>query len=366
MYSPTFDIWAVGRHQNLAARAITRGTYFLAEMGSDYLEEFPDTPRLLSTKIVYRDLSRIHCDGDQKSCRFVEHHWQDLRTTYDLGYGDCKCLVAIRLAECWREGRDAYALARCYKCKVARLCRKCQRPIGNGQTWHMQVVHEDGRVEDTSRWLGMPPHPDGDDSVVGAFDQVGIVRLPRVQRAGDTVNVGSAALATAAAIALASPADEMIAAAAFARAGRDLPAWVLAKAHESVAAVSRRASPNGICAPTDMNPNPKGGAPQAGVASALDYPWCCAVEQFDNARNIAARITGDPGRYLEVIAANPKKPTVTLPNGEIDFAPRSLSQGERIRVARTMIPWIDQKGTPRGQFRAFPPYDSMGPDWRPS
>jgi len=379
VYEPTFSIWSVGRHQYLAGRAITHGTHFLANVAYDHLGEFPETPRLLTTKIVYKDLSRIVCDGDKTTCRFVEHRWQDLPTTYELGFGDCKCLVGIRLAECWREGREAYALARCYKCKVSRLCPKCQRPIGNGQTWHMQIVHEDGRIEDISRWLGMPPHPDGDDSVVAPFDQVGIVRLPRVTPGanGEPMNwgVGSVAsvLAAAAAISTVSPVEEMVAAAAFGRAGRNLPAWVLQKAHESVERAKARAmckSESGICAPTDKSPNPKGGPAQAGVASSLDYPWCISVEQYDNARNIAARITGDPSRHLEIIAANPKKPTVTLPNGEIDFAPHSLCRGERVRIARTMLPWVDQKGAPRfaatGERRAFPPYDTMGPNWRPA
>jgi len=350
-YEPVHSIWAVGRHQALAARAITHETICLAEIGYDYLGEFPETVPLLDPKngIVYRDEARVVCDGNRTSCRVVESKWADLRTVYDQKHGDCKCLVGIRLAEIWRQGREAYPLARCYKCRV-RSCARCQRPIGGNQTWHMQVLHGDGRIEDISRWMGMPPHPDGDDAVVDAYDQVGIVRMRPILH-GDTVD----------SVAVANAAQKMITS----HGSHMLPMWVLNHARARVGLRDHEHEIDGICEPTDKNPNPNGGEARADMATDLDYPWCIRVRGGDSARNIAERITGDRARYIEIVAANPALPTATI-DGLVDFAPGSLKVGKRLNVPRSMKPWISQRGESRGQRRAFPPYASMGENWRPT
>lgn len=357
-YEPTLAIWAVGRHQRLAGRAITHETIALAERNYDYLCEFPATPRLLESKIVYRDESRIVCDGDQSTCHMQDAKWADLPIVYAQGYGDCKCLVAIRLAECWRDGREAYPLPRCYKCRTtkSRFCRTCQRPLGNGQTWHMQLVHDDGRIEDISRWLGMPAHPDGDDAIVDTFDQVGMVRLhPRGSGASEAgMNVQSvAAAATLAAMLAQNPS---------AHREKQLPAWVMNRARMTISASTSK--PSGICAPTDLSPAGPGAAPRDGIASSLEFPWCVALHRGDGARGIAERITGDRARYLEILAANPVLATVVT-DGTMDFAPGALRIGNRLKMPRTFAPWISQTGEPRGQRRAFPPYDTKPEGWRP-
>jgi hypothetical protein len=336
-YEPVHSIWAVGRHQALAARAITHETICLAEIGYDYLGEFPETKPLLdpSTGIVYKDEARIICDGDKNSCRVTESRWADLPTVYAQKHGDCKCLVAIRLAELWRQGREAYPLARCYKCRV-RSCRKCQRPIGGNQTWHMQLLHGDGRIEDISRWMGMPPHPDGDDAVVDAYDQVGIVRMrPTTHINGVADSAGADAQKI-----VPSPGVHM------------LPQWVLNHARAKIG-VKQDREIDGICEPTDKNPNPNGGESRAGVATNIDYPWCVRVRGGDSARNIAERITGDRSRYVELVAANPDVPTATV-DGMVDFAPGSLKIGARLKIPRSMKPWISQTGEPRGSKQPFP------------
>lgn len=355
-------MWAVGRNQRLAGRAITHETIALAERNYDYLLEYPQTPRLLESKIVYRDESRIVCDGDATTCHAKDAKWADLPIVYAQGYGDCKCLVAIRLAECWRDGREAYPLARCYKCRTtkSRFCPTCSRPLGNGQTWHMQLVHGDGRIEDISRWLGMSAHPAGDDAIVDEYDQVGMVRLhPRGSGASEAgMNVQSVAAAATIATMLASNPG--------ASTAKRLPAWVMNRARTTIESVSasRGGAPSGICAPTDANPNASGGAARDGIASSLDFPWCVALHRGDSVRNIAERITGDRSRFVEIIAANPGVATITTA-GNLDFAPGALRIGERLKMPRTFVPWISETGEPRGQKKAFPPYDTKPEGWRP-
>lgn len=351
-YEPVLSIWAVGRHQALAARAITHATVCLAEIGYDYLGEYPDTPPLLDPKngIVYRDEARIVCDGNRNACRVTESKWADLPTVYAQKHGDCKCLVAIRLAELWRQGREAYPLARCYQCRVQRSCPKCQRPIGGNQTWHMQLLHGDGRIEDISRWMGMPPHPDGDDRVVDAYDQVGVVRMRPILH-GDAANrVDTVTVAEAARRTMSS--------------AKRLPTWILNHARGRVGLRDREI--DGICEPTDKNPNPAGGAPRSNVATDLNYPWCVRVRGGDSARNVAERITGDRSRYIELVAANPDIQT-TMIDGAVDFTPGALKVGQRLKVPKSMKPWISQTGDPRGIKRPFPPYDATMPEgWRPT
>jgi len=66
------------------------------------------------------------------------------------GYGDCEELVAYFVADCWRTGRTAVPLPRCYKCKPTRqgqrTCTNCGNVVRNkrvnvaGDTWHIQAL----------------------------------------------------------------------------------------------------------------------------------------------------------------------------------------------------------------------------------
>ncbi len=105
-------------------------------------------------------------------------------------------------------------------------------------------------------------------------------------------------------------------------------------------------------------PNPTGGAPIAGQASAVDYPWCHRVEVGQSAGSIAAEVTGDASRYKELLAANTHKPTAITSQGEVNFT--SLCVGERLSIPSSWNPWIDQTGASRGNKTPFPPFDAMG------
>ncbi len=108
------------------------------------------------------------------------------------------------------------------------------------------------------------------------------------------------------------------------------------------------------CPPvTGKTPNPDGGTPIAGRASALDYPWCHRVEKGQTAESIALEITGDAGRAREIFAANTHRKTAVDAAGKLDFSP-ALCAGERLHVPFSMNPWIDQTGAARRQKEPFP------------
>ncbi len=113
------------------------------------------------------------------------------------------------------------------------------------------------------------------------------------------------------------------------------------------------------CPPNTVAPNPNGGDPIAGRASALEYQWCHAVRPGETTGSIAEKITGDRRRYLELVVANPQKGVATR-NGEANFRDE-LCVGERLLVPKSWNPWIDQTGEPRGAVTAWMPFDALPP-----
>lgn len=113
-------------------------------------------------------------------------------------------------------------------------------------------------------------------------------------------------------------------------------------------------------------PNPEAGLPveagllpQKGLASREGYEWGYVVGPGDSAGSIARAITGDDGRYQELVAANPHLPTigeagVYLGDQAYDFA-SALVPGEAILLP---VPWsryVDELGNARGGTTPFPP-----------
>lgn len=120
----------------------------------------------------------------------------------------------------------------------------------------------------------------------------------------------------------------------------------------------------GTCSPSSESPNPTGGDPIAGQATALGYQWCHTVRHGDTAGSLAETITGDRRRYLELVVANPQYGVAThrTPSGgtEINFRDEPQPM-DKIKIPKSWNPWIDQTGAPRRMAQAFPPFDTMPP-----
>lgn len=123
----------------------------------------------------------------------------------------------------------------------------------------------------------------------------------------------------------------------------------------------------GTCPPNTISPNPTGGDPIAGMATALDYQWCHTVRKtngkVDTAGSIAERVTGDRRRYLELVAANPHKGFATVQGAsgpEVNFREPPCAM-EKLKLPKSWNPWIDQQGTPRGKTTPYPPFDVLPP-----
>jgi hypothetical protein len=145
-YLPQFELWAVGRPDaasiRLARRALFHLCLALVKIDYDYLREFPTTPKLYNSGVIYKDDTHIECWKDV--CQTKEDYWQDLPTTYQKGYGDCEDLACILVAELWMEGIHALPFPR------------LQDSAEGEQLWHIQVLLPDGMIEDPSAKLGMP------------------------------------------------------------------------------------------------------------------------------------------------------------------------------------------------------------------
>jgi hypothetical protein len=103
----------------------------LAAANAGYLRLHPDAPWLYASGVAYAEDAEEH-EG-----------WTDLPETLTRGVGDCKDLVAWRLAELRvREREAAFPLV-----SFAR--------VGHRVKFHVVVRRADGRIECPSRELGM-------------------------------------------------------------------------------------------------------------------------------------------------------------------------------------------------------------------
>lgn len=104
------------------------------------------------------------------------------------------------------------------------------------------------------------------------------------------------------------------------------------------------------------NPAPQGLSARAGYRSRGDFEWAYLTGQGDTAASISESITGDDGRYQELLLVNPEVPTVGKPGQYVgdawDFA--ELPQHTNLLLP---LPWnrfIDEAGNPRGIREPFP------------
>jgi hypothetical protein len=104
----------------------------LAAANTGYLRLHPEAPWLYASGVSYAE------DDDERE------GWTDLSETLARGVGDCKDLVAWRLAELRVREREA-ALP------LVSFARR-----GHHVKFHVVVRRADGRLECPSRELGMP------------------------------------------------------------------------------------------------------------------------------------------------------------------------------------------------------------------
>lgn len=99
--------------------------------------------------------------------------------------------------------------------------------------------------------------------------------------------------------------------------------------------------------------------PHAGYASREDYEWGYVVGPGDNAEGIAQAVTGDEGRYQELLLANPQlkmvgEGGVYLGDKAWGFAPDQLVAGETLLFPLPWSRYVDQVGRARGTTTPWP------------
>lgn len=104
----------------------------LAGANAEYLAAHPETPYLYESGVRYED------DSDA-----VLDEWRDIPTVLEYGSGDCDDLVPWRIAELWRQGIPARAIAH------------LQRDDDGGILFHAFIRVSGNQTEDPSERLGM-------------------------------------------------------------------------------------------------------------------------------------------------------------------------------------------------------------------
>jgi hypothetical protein len=107
----------------------------LVGVNRSWLEQYPETPSLYESGIVYQQES-------------PPENWQDIPTLLETGFGDCEDLACYRVAELntWGIIAGPYIKWR-------------RNPKTGNYTYHALVRRPDGKIEDPSRALGMNGHP---------------------------------------------------------------------------------------------------------------------------------------------------------------------------------------------------------------
>jgi hypothetical protein len=132
-YAPRFRLRAFGSLEQSARETLLRLLLeALVAVNVAYLHAHPATPRLMDSSVRY--------EPDDPG----REEWKDIAETLSRGAGDCKDLVAWRLAEL-RIGGEHAAVARVEF-----------HEAGDGRVLHhMTVRRASGLIEDPSRALGM-------------------------------------------------------------------------------------------------------------------------------------------------------------------------------------------------------------------
>lgn len=101
----------------------------LVDLNLIYLDAFPLTPSLYQAGVVYQLMP-------------TRAAWDTIPTLYRRGFGDCKSLAAVRIAEVRRYGQTAIPVFR----HIAD---------GYGTMFHILILHGNGCWECPSKILGM-------------------------------------------------------------------------------------------------------------------------------------------------------------------------------------------------------------------
>lgn len=101
----------------------------LVELNLIFLDAYPNTPGLYEARVFYHFMP-------------TRAPWDTIPTLFSRGYGDCKSLVAARIAELRRHGQ---------------IARPVFRHIRNGwgTMFHILLQYDNGNWECPSRILGM-------------------------------------------------------------------------------------------------------------------------------------------------------------------------------------------------------------------
>jgi len=151
VYSPVFQVRTFESvpHEG-KLRILTGLLEALIAANLVYLDYHPETPLLsaiaclANPDVVYRQRQCMHYEFEPEG----SDNWQDIPETLSLGFGDCEDLASWRVAELRHKGETN---ARPYVIHTK---------LPSGQTlYHIQVERADGRIEDPSVQLGMPPPP---------------------------------------------------------------------------------------------------------------------------------------------------------------------------------------------------------------
>lgn len=133
MYAPQFRLRSFGA-LDIAVRETVLRLLLEALIAENvaYLRAHPGTPTLRESGVRYAE------DPPWRE------EWKDIPETFSRRAGDCKDLVAWRLAELRISG------------ELAATARVSVFEVGARVINHITVYRPDGRIEDPSRELGMP------------------------------------------------------------------------------------------------------------------------------------------------------------------------------------------------------------------
>jgi hypothetical protein len=154
------------RERRRAARRMRVLLDALTAIDLDWLREFPKTPRLYESGVVYEREPPGRED------------WQDIPTTIERRGGDCEDLASWRTAELQANG---------VKARTVALPRPMLVGAGRevGTLWHIVVQHPNGAIEDPSRLLGMQPAQAAGEASLGLEAAAGWVDPSRVVVLGE-------------------------------------------------------------------------------------------------------------------------------------------------------------------------------------
>lgn len=137
MYAPSFRLKCFETISNpMKFRVMHHLLEGLIGANLAFLADNPRTPSLYNAGVRYLE----EPEGRDE--------WQDIPDTLERRSGDCEDLACYRVAEL-----RFWGIAARPKVSVQELPDSRGRPV---TTYHITVLHPDGREEDPSRILGMP------------------------------------------------------------------------------------------------------------------------------------------------------------------------------------------------------------------